>query len=98
MSVKCVWCGEKIEEIQGKATMDTCDECEDFFEEHIDDIAQSLNELLKKNELSSKPSEKKAWISYSLITAIHMLSSKPHIEFKDSKYNNIISRCKNNNF
>ena len=51
MSVKCVWCGKQIEEVQGQATMDTCDECEDFFEEHIDDISDSLNELLKKMNL-----------------------------------------------
>ena len=58
MSVKCVWCGKNIEEVEGQATMDTCDECEDFFEEHIDDISASLNELLKKNESSSsKPSD-----------------------------------------
>ena len=92
MSVKCVWCGKDIKEIEGQATMDTCDECEDFFEEHIDDISKSLNELLKKNEdSSSKPTEKKAWISYSLITAIHMLSSRPYIEFKDSKYKDLIT-------
>lgn len=92
MAVNCVWCGKKIDDVLGQATMDTCDECEEFFEEHIDDIAKSLNELLKKNEASSsKPDEKKAWISYSLITAIHMLSSKPCIEFKDSKYKDILS-------
>ena len=63
MSVKCVWCGKNVDEVQGQATMDTCDECEDFFEEHIDDIAESLNELLKKNESSSsKATEKKAWV------------------------------------
>ena len=78
MAVNCVWCGKKIDDVLGQATMDTCDECEEFFEEHIDDIAKSLNELLKKNE-------------YSLITAIHMLSSKPCIEFKDSKYKDILS-------
>lgn len=48
--------------------------------------------FLKKNEASSsKPTEKKAWISYSLITAIHMLSSKPYIEFKNSKYKDLIT-------
>ena len=78
MAVNCVWCGKKIDDVLGQATMDTCDECEEFFEEHIDDIAKSLD-------------EKKAWISYSLITAIHMLSSKPCIEFKDSKYKDILS-------
>ena len=51
MSVKCVWCGKQIEEVQGQATMDTCDECEDFFEEHIDDISDSLNEKQKKMNL-----------------------------------------------
>lgn len=92
MSIKCVWCGKYIEEIKGQAVMDTCEECEDFFEDHIDDISASLNELLKKNESSSsKPSKKKAWISYSLMTAIHMLSSKPFIEFKDSKYKDLIT-------
>ena len=49
MAVNCVWCGKKIDDVAGQATMDTCDECEEFFEEHIDDIAKSLNELLKKN-------------------------------------------------
>ena len=48
MAVNCVWCGKKIDDVLGQATMDTCDECEEFFEEHIDDIAKSLNELLKK--------------------------------------------------
>ena len=91
MSINCVWCGKEIEEIEGQATMDTCDECEDFFEDNIDNIAKTLNELLRENESykidkSKNNDEKKAWISYSLITAIHMLSSKPSLEFKDSKY------------
>ena len=91
MSVNCVWCGKEIEEIEGQATMDTCDECEDFFEDNIDKIAKTLNELLRENETAKSKDdkskdEKKAWISYSLITAIHMLSSKPYMEFKDSKY------------
>lgn len=94
MSTHCVWCGKEIEEIKGQATMDTCEECEDFFEEHIDDIAGSLNMMLKKNELESPNTKdekcKAAWTSYSLITAIHMLSSKPNIEFKDSKFNDFL--------
>lgn len=90
MSINCVWCGREIEEIEGQATMDTCEECEDFFEDNILNISKTLNELLKENESSKdkKDAEKKAWISYSLITAIHMLSSKPYLEFKDSKYKN----------
>ena len=89
MSINCVWCGKEIEEIEGQATMDTCDECEDFFEDNIDNIAKTLNEILRENESGKNyknNDEKKAWISYSLITAIHMLSSKPYLEFKDSKY------------
>lgn len=96
MAVHCVWCGKEIEEIEGQATMDTCEECEDFFEEHIKDISNTLNELLKENETDNSnnnekkdkkiDNKKKSWISYSLITAIHMLSSKPYLEFKDSKY------------
>lgn len=87
MSVYCVWCGKKIDEIEGLATMDTCDECEDFFEDNIDNIAKTLNGLLKENELNkNQKDEEGAWISYSLITAIHMLSSKPYLEFKDSRY------------
>ena len=78
MSINCVWCGKEIEEIEGQATMDTCEECEDFFEDNILNISKTLNELLKKNESSKdkKDAEKKAW----------MLSSKPYLEFKDSKY------------
>lgn len=87
MSVKCVWCGKVIDDIEGQATMDTCDDCEDFFECHIDNISRTLNDLLIKNESSlSKNIDKKSWISYSLITAIHMLSKRPYIEFMDSKY------------
>ena len=48
MSINCVWCGKKIEEIEGQATMDTCEECEDFFEDNILNISKTLNELLKK--------------------------------------------------
>ena len=90
MSINCVWCGKEIEEIEGQATMDTCEECEDFFEDNILNISKTLNELLKENESSKdkKDAEKNAWISYSLITAIHMLSSKPYLEFTDSKYKN----------
>lgn len=86
----CVWCGKKIEEIENQATMDTCDECEEYFEEHIEEIRDMLNEILLENESASKVSDddrsKYAMRSYSLITAIHMLSSKPNIEFKDSKF------------
>ena len=38
---------EEIEEIEGQATMDTCEECEDFFEDNILNISKTLNELLK---------------------------------------------------
>lgn len=88
MSVKCVWCGKSIEDIAGQATMDTCDDCESFFEDNIDNIVKVLDKLLIENENSNNNIDKKekSWISYSLITAIHMLSSKPSIEFKDSKY------------
>ncbi len=90
MSTKCVWCGIDIEDIEGQATMDTCDSCEDFFEDNIDKITSVLNDLLKENEnstlINNIDNNRKSWISYSLITAIHMLSSKPHIEFKDSQY------------
>ena len=86
----CVWCGKNIEVIENQATMDTCEECEEYFEEHIDDIAKSLNELLLENESinieNSEDKSKYAIRSYSLITAIHMISSKPKIEFKDSKF------------
>ena len=86
----CVWCGKNIEIIENQATMDTCEECEEYFEEHIDDIAKSLNELLLENESidieNSEDKSKYAIRSYSLITAIHMISSKPEIEFRDSKF------------
>lgn len=86
----CVWCGKDIEVIENQATMDTCEECEEYFEEHIDDIAKSLNEMLLENESidieKSDDKSKYAIRSYSLITAIHMISSKPKIEFKDSKF------------
>ncbi len=86
----CVWCGKNIEVIENQATMDTCEECEEYFEEHIDDIAKSLNKLLLENESinieSCEDKSEYAIRSYSLITAIHMISSKPKIEFKDSKF------------
>lgn len=86
----CVWCGKDIEIIENQATMDTCEECEEYFEEHIEDIAKSLNEMLLENESkiieNSDDKSKYAIRSYSLITAIHMISSKPKIEFKDSKF------------
>ena len=62
MSINCVWCGKEIEEIKGQATMDTCEECEDFFEDNILNISKTLNELLKENESSKdkKDAEKKS--------------------------------------
>lgn len=90
MAYHCVWCGKIIDEMDGVATMDTCDECEDYFEEHIDDIIATLDKILVENEKEEADNKndgaKKAWVSYSLISAIHMLSSKPKIEFKDSKF------------
>lgn len=95
MSSHCVWCGKEIEDIKGQATMDTCEECEDFFEDHIEDISNTLNSLLDQNESynanNKEEGKSKAWISYSLITAIHMLSSRPNIEFKNSKFKDSIN-------
>jgi len=86
----CVWCGKDIEVIENQATMDTCEECEEYFEDNIEYIAKSLNEMLLENESidveNSNDKSKYAIRSYSLITAIHMICSKPKIEFKDSKF------------
>lgn len=87
--IHCVWCGEIIESVADEATMDTCEDCEEYFEENIPQITKSLNKILLENEaLNISDDDKKEYAlrSYSLITAIHMLSSKPAIEFKDSKY------------
>ncbi len=99
MSVQCVWCGKDVEEIDGRATMDTCDDCEDYFEDHIDEIVAILDEMLLKNEKTTARSiktdddkNKIAWKSYALISAIHMLSSKPTVEFKDSKFREFLTR------
>ncbi|MBI4976484.1 MAG: hypothetical protein HZC28_03320 [Spirochaetes bacterium] len=90
MDYQCAWCGKEIEETAGEATMDTCEACEEFFDEHTENIAETLNKLLEDNEARQvkTAAEKKqaAWISYSLITAIHMVANEPVIEFKDSKF------------
>ena len=49
MSIDCVWCGKEIEEIEGQATMDTCEECEDFFEDNILNISKILKGCRKKS-------------------------------------------------
>ncbi len=94
MAIQCVWCGKEIEELENVATMDTCDNCEDYFEEHIDDIIAVLNEMLVENEKCNVKDDSDkaniAWKSYSIISAIHMLSAKPNIEFKDSRFKDFI--------
>ncbi|MEK6796117.1 MAG: hypothetical protein AABZ39_15155 [Spirochaetota bacterium] len=90
MSYTCAWCGKPVPEETDAATTDTCEECEDFFEEHTDDITDTLNKLLDDNEAASpkSPAERKksAWVSYSLISAVHMFAGEPTKEFKDSKF------------
>lgn len=85
----CVWCGKEEDADLNVANVDTCEECEEYFEEHITDITKSLNNMLLENEKNKDSSEDKknlALKSYSLITAIHILGSRPALEFKDSKF------------
>lgn len=90
MSYSCAWCGKPIAEEADAATTDTCDTCEDFFEEHTDDITDTLNKLLDENEAKAPKTaaerKKAAWISYSLISSIHMFAGEPSKEFKDSRF------------
>ncbi len=91
--IYCVWCGKKIESTEDEATMDTCESCEEYFEDNIPQIAKTLNEMLRENELlalDESTNKANAMKSYSLITAIHMLSSRPCIEFKDSKFSQFL--------
>lgn len=92
MEYFCSWCGKTIEEEPDCATSDTCEECEEFFEENMEKISEHLNELLKENEESApktkKAREHAAWRSYSLISGIQMFGGTPYVKFKDSAFLN----------
>lgn len=90
MNYQCVWCGSAIEEEVNGATMDTCEACEDFFEDATETIADVLNALLKENEASEPKTDTEnteaAWRSYSLASAVQIFGGRPTPLFKDSKF------------
>lgn len=90
MKYYCSWCGDEIKEEDGGAVADSCDRCDDFFEDNTELIYKHLNELLALNEerepQSDEEREEAAWKSYSLSSAIMLFGGQPKPLFKDSKF------------